>query len=119
MIVTVCHASGTFIMPPPPVKKVVLDPELLQMGTQFVVRTSANGKFCLSCHGKDKPQEFKRRSLGSIFPQLTQKVNLCWTDGTRMGEQGFIESDTRIMQSIRTWLAKEYRLEEQLARGEK
>ncbi len=106
-------------MPPPPVKKVTLDPELVKFGLQFVERTGASGNQCLSCHGKEKSQEFKRRSLGAIFSQLHQKVNVCWLDRNRMGEQEEIEEGSRVMQAIRTWLAKEYRLEEQLARGGK
>ena len=108
-------ASGTFIYPPDPPKKTVMVKEsTFQMGKRLFERVFRTGNSCSTCHSKSADQKFRRRSLHRTINKFLPWLNKCVLDGKRIGGDQAYSGESLEYQSLRLYLAREYRLLEYL-----
>ncbi len=107
------YASGTFFRPPPPPRTQNLDPQDLKKGEE-IYRKQVGSQSCAGCHHEGQKQAFRRRSLSRAFRKFGETIRDCQLDAGRMGLQVAYVETPEDLQAIKTYLAKEYRLEEYL-----
>ena len=108
-------ASGTFIYPPDPPKKIpVVNEAQFEMGRKFFTKTFPTGQSCANCHGKKAEKKFRRRGLHRKINKLLGQFNKCATDPQRLGIEKPYQPEDSEFRSVRFFLAKEYRLLEYL-----
>lgn len=107
------YASGTFFRPPPPPRTQNLDPQDLKKGEE-IYQKMVGSQSCSSCHQEGQKQAFRRRSLSRSFRRFEESIKDCQLDPGRMGLKTLYVETSEDIKALKTYLAKEHRLEEYL-----
>ena len=107
-------ASGTFVFPPTPKIRRVVDSTALKRGDELFKKVFNNNLSCHSCHSKQSEFKFRRRKLRKVINKLAEQVKKCSISQDRLALSESIGIDPIKLESIQLYLAKQWKLTDYL-----